>query len=482
MDPSDHRLLAASRVANASQTKGPKKQIPPKDDEDDDDENEEHSSMDDEASIEKESGASGSRIKSAVGTKKSEKPSGSPRGKPKTATKRGSTGRPKTPKGKEESQKGKIERGKAINEIEERDDEKGDNGKNRGKKKEKTKNASEEAKKKKTFQPREQKIFCKEDFKTICENVPGMCVPLVGKGSVSKASPENFFPAIKRDGTALYVYKVYPTASSATTTRFADESKSAKTGKPGKRKGESSEDSEENSDETNGETLFPTNDEGEATYRMVSYNSLRAFFTGQKGNRFPESGRPEDNVFYYEDSTLGKVKFAYWTEVFVRGKNQAKSRMAEKKLARALVKSSKTKTMGDDDDGGENGGENESENEGENESENESKDAEGVPSDEDKRKAVSPKSRPVKPAKSAAIGKPSKKKPLAPGEEKKKKKREKSTVARKNKPVAEEEIGRISKKRPREESPASSNEKIGRKSKRPRKDEPAKKSKKKKTQ
>jgi hypothetical protein len=104
-----------------------------------------------------------------------------------------------------------------------------------------------------------------------------MCVPLPNTKAVSTATWVNFFPAIKKDGTAVYVYKILQKESDA----------------PDAQK------------------------KGSTIYKMVDYSSLRIFFTG-KLKKFPESSKPDDNVYHYKDGELGDVRFVYWTELFER--------------------------------------------------------------------------------------------------------------------------------------------------------------------
>lgn len=141
------------------------------------------------------------------------------------------------------------------------------------------------------------KNLTKSDFNLICKNVPDMCVPLTCTSMVSKATWKNFFPAIKKDGTAVYVYKII---------------------------------SDVNSDDKgdNGSALQ------RKQYKMVDYGPLRMFFTGA-WKKFPAKGKPENNYFEYEDKKLGTVKFVYWTALF-------EAERAKENLSRKLKKQQKS--------------------------------------------------------------------------------------------------------------------------------------------
>ena len=113
--------------------------------------------------------------------------------------------------------------------------------------------------------PDGRNLLSGDDFKVICKNVHGMCVPLSSVSDIRKATWHNFFPAVTNDDEEVYVYKVSLT---------------------------------------------------EERYKRVDYSHLRQFFTGIH-KKFPAERRPENNYFEYQDDALGTVPFAYWTDLFV---------------------------------------------------------------------------------------------------------------------------------------------------------------------
>lgn len=147
---------------------------------------------------------------------------------------------------------------------------------------------------------KDAKTLVKTDFSIICKNVDvvatfgkqieqgkkknpkvnihkfQMCKPLYSvKDIKGNSSPENFFPAIKKDGTAVYVYKIKP---------------------------QSSTDS--------------------VIYKTVDYNPLRTFFTGNYG-LFPPSLKPQDNSFTYFDVDGNEINFVYWTDFFIKKREES---------------------------------------------------------------------------------------------------------------------------------------------------------------
>lgn len=186
------------------------------------------------------------------------------------------------------------------------------------------------------------------DFAWICKRVDGMCVPIYENDSKGPRKKEltwkNFFPAMKTDGTHVYVYEILPwvdkeshdeylaSVGKKKSSRKSKRRRSANSGKGGKEdhdrdNGDGSEgcddedDNEISDEEEEEEEDFNKHPERPTKYKLVEYSMLRKFFTGQWA-KFPSNGRPSDNRHIYNDAKKGKVAFVYWTKLFVEGREK----------------------------------------------------------------------------------------------------------------------------------------------------------------
>ena len=152
-----------------------------------------------------------------------------------------------------------------------------------------------------------QKKLTSEDFQFICTDVDGMCVPLKDKSMLDKVTMENFHPAVKRDGTHVYVYRILGRGHDGV---------------------DNDDDDDDDDDDDEDEDDSPSAGD---TYRMVEYKELRKYFTGRHG-KFPESGYdPDNNRYDYKDRRRGTVNFVYWTEFFIQKRTEESLKRREKK-------------------------------------------------------------------------------------------------------------------------------------------------------
>ena len=138
-----------------------------------------------------------------------------------------------------------------------------------------------------------------------------MCVPLKCASEIPKATWQNFFPAYKKDGTPVYVYKIISTS---------DGDPSSATG-ANEKKGKGSSKHRRHDREITKQ------------YKMVDYGPLRRFFTGTE-KKFPENKKPDNNEFVYTDVRKGvakQLKFVYWTPLFVAEREKERINRISKK-------------------------------------------------------------------------------------------------------------------------------------------------------
>lgn len=165
------------------------------------------------------------------------------------------------------------------------------------------------------------KNLTKKNFQYICKNVEldgeKMCIPLTNASKIPKATWHNFFPAYKGDGTAVYVYKIDSEYKGNTNDTNGKKKTTSRKRQQQQDKGE--------------------NKERVKQYKMVDYGPLRKFFTGI-WKKFPENKKPENNEFIYTDVRDGKekkMKFVYWTPLFVAERQKERENRLNKKQQKA---------------------------------------------------------------------------------------------------------------------------------------------------
>lgn len=198
---------------------------------------------------------------------------------------------------------------------------------------------------------RDVKDFKKSDFRVIYKHVKSitckigenetmelkMCQPLFDITSLSKATPENMFPAVKKDGTHVYIYIIKPSSQKPVEdceVNDVDVNPSASVKANGNRKRK-----QQNINET--------------LYKLVPYKDLRKFFTGKYGVFEAKGYDPDNNTFTYYDSKLNQpIPFVYWTKHFITEREKdTKNRNSKKKNKKlALSKNTIEKNDNDDDD------------------------------------------------------------------------------------------------------------------------------------
>lgn len=169
------------------------------------------------------------------------------------------------------------------------------------------------------------KNLTKTDFRIICKHVEGMCKAVDDTSDPKEWSWKNFFPAIKMDGSCVYVYRI--NLMRAHLKELEEKKKKAKKNGSGK-------------------LSIVVHTKPAFYYKMVDYSKLRMFFTGEH-KRFPEAGKPDDNSFVYVDDKRGKIRFVWWTDYFMEERNkEMESRKTKKETKK--VDNAVPKTLGDD--------------------------------------------------------------------------------------------------------------------------------------
>lgn len=165
------------------------------------------------------------------------------------------------------------------------------------------------------------KTLTKDDFQLICKNVEDMCVPIRSTEEISTSTWHNFFPAIKQDGTCVYVFKIKPNFGNEKDDDDDCDTESLTNNKNSKKIKSRYGKLQVNIPNSSAKTI----------YKMVDYNRLRVFLTGRTYKKFPAKNKPADNVYYYDDKKLGKVKFVYWTQYFIDEREKEKMNRQLKK-------------------------------------------------------------------------------------------------------------------------------------------------------